>query len=244
MNLIRGPFKLLLLQRERVRVPVPPWCENWKHVETYHKEAINLSNNATNYFYYQQFKNIRQILKTPFVSTPFSRDQNSIQQFDEIFVARRFVFLPTQDIILNEIASGESNLVWDPCFGENFVIEKENEIDCYSPPWLRMEQNLCQIMAGRSLFLFTKFPGIMRNGREEAGGSSYRKRKYEFTRRKLRNHETPPLLIEKSHVADTKEGSVIYLRLRTRWPETGKTVRHSTTETTGRKVCQLLECFF
>jgi hypothetical protein len=130
MNLIRGPFKLLLLQRERVRVPVPPWCENWKHVETYHKEAINLSNNATNYFY-QQFKNIRQTFwKTPFVSTPF-RDQNSIQQFDEIFEARRFVFLPTQDIILNEIASGESNLVWDPCFGENFVIEKENEIDCY-----------------------------------------------------------------------------------------------------------------
>jgi hypothetical protein len=48
--------------------------------------------------------------ETPFVSTPF-RDQNSIQQFDEIFEARRFVFLPTQDIILNEIASGESNLV-------------------------------------------------------------------------------------------------------------------------------------
>lgn len=192
MNLIRGPFKLLLLQRERVRVPVPPWCENWKHVETYHKEAINLSNNATN-FYYQQFKNIRQILKTPFVSTPFSRDQNSIQQFDEIFVARRFVFLPTQDIILNEIASGESNLVLRSLFWrEKFVIEKENEIDwLLSPPWLRMEQqNLCQIMAGRSLFLFTKFPGIMRNGREEAGGSSYRKRKYEFTRRKLRNHET------------------------------------------------------
>jgi hypothetical protein len=60
-----------------------------------------------------------------------------------------------------------------------------------SPPWLRMEQRIyVKIMAGRSLFLFTKFPGIMRNGREEAGGSSYRKRKYEFTRRKLRNHET------------------------------------------------------
>ena len=92
-----------------------------------------------------------------------------------------------------------------PCFGENyFVIYREGKKligYCYSPPWLRMEQqNLCQIMAGRSLFLFTKFPGIMRNGREEAGGSSYRKRKYEFTRRKLRNHETPPLLIEKSHV--------------------------------------------
>lgn len=124
---------------------------------------------------------------------PLSENQNSIQQFDEIFVARRFVFLPTQDIILNEIASGESNLVLRSLFWrEKFVIEKENEIDwLLSPPWLRMEQqNLCQIMAGRSLFLFTKFPGIMRNGREEAGGSSYRKRKYEFTRRKLRNHET------------------------------------------------------
>jgi hypothetical protein len=65
------------------------------------------------------------------VSTPF-RDQNSIQQFDEIFVARRFVFLPTQDIILNEIASGESNLVLRSLFWrEKFVIEKENEIDCY-----------------------------------------------------------------------------------------------------------------
>lgn len=129
------------------------------------------------------------------MSTPFSRDQNSIQQFDEIFVARRFVFLPTQDIILNEIASGESNLVLRSLFWrENLLSRRKMKlIDCYSPPWLRMEQqNLCQIMAGRSLFLFTKFPGIMRNGREEAGGSSYRKRKYEFTRRKLRNHETLP----------------------------------------------------
>ena len=63
-------------------------------------------------------KNIRQNLKSfensvlwvPQFSEIY---QNSIQQFDEIFVARRFVFLPTQDIILNEIASGESNLVWD-----------------------------------------------------------------------------------------------------------------------------------
>lgn len=65
------------------------------------------------------------------MSTPF-RDQNSIQQFDEIFEARRFVFLPTQDIILNEIASGESNLVLRSLFWrENLLIEKENEIDCY-----------------------------------------------------------------------------------------------------------------
>lgn len=195
MNLIRGPFKLLLLQRERVRVPVPPWCENWKHVETYHKEAINLSNNATNYFYYQQFKNIRQISKFwKFVSTPFSRDQNSIQQFDEFFVARRFRGLTHSRYNFKWDRGAASQIwFWDPCFGEKNLLSRRKMklIDCYSPPWLRMEQqNLCQIMAGRSLFLFTKFPGIMRNGREEAGGSSYRKRKYEFTRRKLRNHET------------------------------------------------------
>lgn len=64
-----------------------------------------------------------QILKTPFVSTPF-RDQNSIQQFDEIFVARRFVFLPTQDIILNEIASGESNLVLRSLFWRENLLSR------------------------------------------------------------------------------------------------------------------------
>ena len=208
MNLIRGPFKLLLLQRERVRVPVPPWCENWKHVETYHKEAINLSNNATNYFY-QQFKNIRQTFwKTPFVSTPF-RDQNSIQQFDEIFEARRFVFLPTQDIILNEIASGESNLVWDPCFGENFVIEKENEIDCYlhhGYGWSsRIYVKLWQV--GPYSYL-RNFPELWETeGRRPAdllignGNTNLRDASYEITK-------PNPLLIEKSHVADTKEGSV------------------------------------
>jgi hypothetical protein len=118
MNLIRGPFKLLLLQRERVRVPVPPWCENWKHVETYHKEAINLSNNATNYFY-QQFKNIRQTFwKTPFVSTPF-RDQNSIQQFDEIFEARRFRGLTHSRYNFKWDRGAASQIwFWDPCFGE------------------------------------------------------------------------------------------------------------------------------
>lgn len=128
-----------------------------------------------------------QILKTPFVSSPF-RDQNSIQQFLWLVVSE---VLPTQDIILNEIASGESNLVilrslfWRKLRCK-FVIEKE-KIDWLSPPWLRMEQNLCQIMAGRSLFLLgTK---LCMNGKE-GGGSSYRKRNtnlrdasYEITKR-------------------------------------------------------------
>lgn len=127
-----------------------------------------------------------QILKTPFVSTPF-RDQNSIQQFLWLVVSE---VLPTQDIILNEIASGESNLVilrslfWRKLRCK-FVIEKE-KIDWLSPPWLRMEQNLCQIMAGRSLFLL----GMKLWTERRAGGSSYRKRKtnlrdasYEITKR-------------------------------------------------------------
>lgn len=119
---------------------------------------------------------------------PLCRDQNSIQQFLWLVVS---VVLPTQDIILNEIASGESNLVilrslfWRKLRCK-FVIEKEK--NWLSPPWLRMEQNLCQIMAGRSLFLLgTK---LCMNGKEGGGGSSYRKRKtnlrdasYEITKR-------------------------------------------------------------
>jgi hypothetical protein len=66
-----------------------------------------------------------QILKTPFVSSPF-RDQNSIQQFFWLVV---FEVLPTQDIILNEIASGESNVILRSLFWRKlrckFVIEKE-----------------------------------------------------------------------------------------------------------------------
>lgn len=128
-----------------------------------------------------------QILKTPFVSTPF-RDQNSIQQFLWLVVSE---VLPTQDIILNEIASGESNLVilrslfWRKLRCK-FVIEKEKIDWLLSPPWLRMEQNLCQIMAGRSLFLL----GMKLWTERRAGGSSYRKRKtnlrdasYEITKR-------------------------------------------------------------
>lgn len=192
MNLIRGPFKLLLLQRERVRVPVPPWCENWKHVETYHKEAINLSNNATN-FYYQQFKNIRQIsiLKTPFVSTPF-RESKFNSTIWRNFCGSSFRFLTHSRYNFKRDCERRVKFGFEILVLERKICYREGKWNwLLSPPWLRMEQqNLCQIMAGRSLFLFTKFPGIMRNGREEAGGSSYRKRKYEFTRRKLRNHET------------------------------------------------------
>lgn len=98
-----------------------------------------------------------QILKTPFVSFPFQRSKFN----STIFVARLLVVLPTQDIILNEIASGESNVILRILVLEKTSLqicyrEGKKLIDCYSPPWLRMEQNLCQIMAGRSLFLFTK----------------------------------------------------------------------------------------
>lgn len=119
--------------------------------------------------------------------SPF-RDQNSIQQFLWLVVSE---VLPTQDIILNEIASGESNLVilrslfWREKLRCKFVIEKEKIDWLLSPPWLRMEQNLCQIMAGRSLFLFTK---LWTEGRRRIFLSETEN---EFTRRKLRNHETP-----------------------------------------------------
>lgn len=88
-----------------------------------------------------------QILKTPFVSSPF-RDQNSIQQFLWLVVSE---VLPTQDIILNEIASGESNLVilrslfWRKLRCK-FVIEKE-KIDYlhHGYGWSRIYVKLWQV---------------------------------------------------------------------------------------------------
>ena len=128
-----------------------------------------------------------QILKTPFVSSPF-RDQNSIQQFLWLVVSE---VLPTQDIILNEIASGESNLVilrslfWRKLRCK-FVIEKEKN-------WLivisTMATDGAEFMSnyGRSVLIPIGYE-IM-NGKE-GGGSSYRKRKtnlrdasYEITKR-------------------------------------------------------------
>ena len=177
------------------------------------KEAINLSNNATNYFYYYQYqqfkkhqaKSLKSFENSVLWVPQFSAD--SIQQFDEFFVARRFVFLPTQDIILNEIASGESNLVWDILVLEKTTllsIEKEKNwlaivILHHGYGWSsRIYVKLWQV--GPYSYL-RNFPELWEpEGGRPASGSSYRKRKYEFTRRKLRNHETPPLLIEKSHV--------------------------------------------
>jgi hypothetical protein len=129
-----------------------------------------------------------QILKTPFVSTPF-RDQNSIQQFLWLVVSE---VLPTQDIILNEIASGESNLVilrslfWRKLRCK-FVIEKE-KID-----WLiisTMATDGAEFMSnyGRSVLIPIGYE-IM-NGKE--GRRIFlSETENEFTRRKLRNHETP-----------------------------------------------------
>lgn len=123
-----------------------------------------------------------QILKTPFVSSPF-RDQNSIQQFLWLVVSE---VLPTQDIILNEIASGESNLVilrslfWRKLRCK-FVIEKE-KIDYlhHGYGWSRIYVKLWQV--GPYSYL--------RNYERKGGGSSYRKRKtnlrdasYEITKR-------------------------------------------------------------
>lgn len=177
-----------------------------------------------------------QILKTQFVSTPF-RDQNSIQQFLWLVVSE---VLPTQDIILNEIASGESNLVilrslfWRKLRCK-FVIEKE-KIDYlhHGYGWSRIYVKLWQV--GPYSYWVWNY--------ERKGGQAdlligNGKRIYETQVTKSRN---APLLIE---VARCRyKGGSVNLRLRTRWPETEKTVRHSTTETTGRKVCQLLECFF
>lgn len=126
-----------------------------------------------------------QILKTPFVSSPF-RDQNSIQQFLWLVVSE---VLPTQDIILNEIASGESNLVilrslfWRKLRCK-FVIEKEKNwlIDYlhHGYGWSRIYVKLWQV--GPYSYL--------RNYERKGGGSSYRKRKtnlrdasYEITKR-------------------------------------------------------------
>lgn len=127
-----------------------------------------------------------QILKTPFVSSPF-RDQNSIQQFLWLVVSE---VLPTQDIILNEIASGESNLVilrslfWRKLRCKFVNREGKN--------WLiisTMATDGAEFMSnyGRSVLIPIGYE-IM-NGKE-GGGSSYRKRNtnlrdasYEITKR-------------------------------------------------------------
>lgn len=159
-----------------------------------------------------------QILKTPFVSSPF-RDQNSIQQF--LHMARRF----------RGLTHSRYNFKWDRerrvkfGYSEILVLEKTSLQICYregkklidwlSPPWLRMEQNLCQIMAGRSLFLLGMKLWTERREADLLIGNG--KRIYETQVTKSRN---APLLIE---VARCRyKGGSVNLRLRTRWPETEK----------------------
>ena len=102
---------------------------------------------------------------------------------------------------------------------------------------------------GRSvqLFLFTKFPGIMRTGRREAGEriflSETEIRIYETQVTKSRNAPATDREVARYKVP-WKEGSVNLIDWERDDRKRAKTVRHSTTETTGRKVCQLLECFF
>ena len=139
------------------------------------------------------------------VSTPiFSRFNSTIWR---IFCGSSFRFL----------THSRYNFKWDcerrvkfglryPCFGENyFVIYREGKnwlaivILHHGYGWSsRIYVKLWQVGPVIPIYEISR---NYENGRREAGGgSSYRKRKYEFTRRKLRNHETPPLLIEKSHV--------------------------------------------
>lgn len=125
--------------------------------------------------------------------SPF-RDQNSIQQFLWLVVSE---VLPTQDIILNEIASGESNLVilrslfWREKLRCKFVIEKE-KID-----WMivisTMATDGAEFMSNYGRSVLIPIYEIM-NGREEADlliGNG--KRIYETQVTKSRN---APLLIE------------------------------------------------
>jgi len=159
-----------------------------------------------------------QILKTPFVSSPF-RDQNSIQQFLWLVVSE---VLPTQDIILNEIASGESNLVilrslfWRKLRCK-FVIEKEKNwlIDYlhHGYGWSRIYVKLWQV--GPYSYWVRNYVWTERREADLLIGNG--KRIYETQVTKSRN---APLLIE---VARCRyKGGSVNLRLRTRWPETEK----------------------
>jgi hypothetical protein len=130
-----------------------------------------------------------QILKTPFVSSPF-RDQNSIQQFLWLVVSE---VLPTQDIILNEIASGESNLVilrslfWRKLRCKFVNREGKNWLIVIST----MATDGAEFMSnyGRSVLIPIGYEIMY----ERKGGRRIflSETENEFTRRKLRNHETP-----------------------------------------------------
>ena len=200
-------------------------------------------------------KNIRQISqifwKLRSVSTPiFSRFNSTIWR---IFCGSSFRFL----------THSRYNFKWDcerrvkfglryPCFGENyFVIYREGKKligYCYSPPWLRMEQqNLCQIMAGRSSYSYLRnFPELWERkegGRRRIFLSETEIRIYETQVTKSRNAPATDREVARYKVP-WKEGSVNLIDWERDDRKRAKTVRHSTTETTGRKVCQLLECFF
>jgi len=157
-------------------------------------------------------KNIRQISKFwKFVSTPFSRDQNSIQQFDEFFVARRFRGLTHSRYNFKWDRGAASQIwFWDPCFGEKNLLSRRKMklivILHHGYGWSsRIYVKLWQV--GPYSYL-RNFPELWETeGRRPAdllignGNTNLRDASYEITK-------PNPLLIEKSHVADTKEGSV------------------------------------
>ena len=134
------------------------------------------------------------------------------------------VVLPTQDIILNEIAARRVKFGFEILVLERKICYREGKwnwlivILHHGYGWSsRIYVKLWQV--GPYSYL-RNFPELWETeGRRPAdllignGNTNLRDASYEITK-------PNPLLIEKSHVADTKEGSVIYLRLRSRWPET------------------------
>lgn len=114
-------------------------------------------------------------------------------QFNKFLWLVVSVVLPTQDIILNEVAGGESNLVilrslfWRKLLRYcKFVIEKLEKIDWlivilhHGYGWSRIYVKLWQVGPYSLLWTETEGRRIFLSETEN-----------DFTRRKLRNHETP-----------------------------------------------------
>lgn len=150
-----------------------------------------------------------QILKTPFVSTPF-RESKFNSTIWRNFCGSSFRFLTHSRYNFKRDCERRVKFGFEILVLERkFVIEKENEIDCYlhhGYGWSsRIYVKLWQV--GPYSYL-RNFPELWETeGRRPAdllignGNTNLRDASYEITK-------PNPLLIEKSHVADTKEGSV------------------------------------
>jgi hypothetical protein len=132
---------------------------------------------------------------------------NNLTKFLRLVVS---VVLPTQDIILNEIAARRVKFGFEILVLERKFVNREGKWNwLLSPPWLRMEQRIYVKLWQVGPYSYLRnFPELWETeGRRPAdllignGNTNLRDASYEITK-------PNPLLIEKSHVADTKEGSV------------------------------------